>query len=123
MTSWAISSHPSSNKSPPSSPYHVGSFKKSVPEEKYDEKLPAGIGADSSSYPLAVDGDFNMGDMSGGNYILNNHTFFQYYCGSNNSFVSGRYGFKNIRNISQCEDSSTLKNDYDDCWKGWWWCE
>ena len=79
MTSWAISSHPSSNKSPPSSPYHVGSFKKSVPEEKYDEKLPAGIGADSSSYPLAVDGDFNMGDMSGGNYILNNHTFFNIF--------------------------------------------
>ena len=55
-----------------------------------------------------------MGDMSGGNYYLNNHTLSQQYCDSNNGDMSSGYGFLNRHTLSQCEDSSTFKNIDDD---------
>ena len=93
VTYRAIYFHPSSNKIPPSLPPRVFSKRKSVPEENSNEELPAGIGYDSSYYPLVIDDDLKMGDMSGGNYYLNNHTLYQQYCDSNNGDVSSRCGF------------------------------
>ena len=69
----AISFSSSSNKTPPSPPYHVGSKRKVVLEEKSNEELPAGIGYDSSYYTLVIDDFLKMVDMSGGNFFLNNH--------------------------------------------------
>ena len=73
----AISFSPSSNKAPPSPPYCVGSKIKSLPEEIYNEELPAGIGDYSSCSPFVIGGNLNMGDMIGGNFSLNNHTIYQ----------------------------------------------
>ena len=39
---------PSSNNTPSSTPSSVGSKRKVVPKEKYNEELPSGIGDDSS---------------------------------------------------------------------------
>ena len=52
---------------PSSPPSRAGSKRKSIPKEKYNKELPAGIGDSSSVSPLVVGGYLNMGDMSGGN--------------------------------------------------------
>ena len=52
-----------------------------------------GIGDDSYYYTLVIDDDLNMGDMSGGNCSLNNHTLSKQYCYYNNGDVSSGYGF------------------------------
>ena len=86
-----ISFLPSSSNTPSSPSYCVGSKIKSVSEEKYNEELPAVIGDGSSYYPLIIDDDLKMGDMSGGNCYMNNHTLYQQYHDSNNGDVSSRY--------------------------------
>ena len=55
-----------------------------------------------------------MGDMTGRNYFLNNHTISQQYCDSNNSDGSSGYAFLNTHTFSQCEYSNMLKNIDDD---------
>ena len=90
-----ISFLPSSNNTPSSPSYCVGSKIKSVYEEKYNEELPAVIGDDSYYYQLIIDDDLKMGDMSGGNCYMNNHTLYQHYYDSNNGdVISGYYIFK-----------------------------
>ena len=84
---------PSSNKTPPSPPYRVGSKIKAVPEAKYNEESPAGIGDDYSYSTLVVDDNLEMGDMSGGNCYLENNTLYQQYCDSNNGDVISGYDF------------------------------
>ena len=54
-----------------------------------------------------------MGDMSGGSFLMNNHTLSQQYCGSNHGDVSIGCGFFNRHALYQCEDSSTF-NEIDD---------
>ena len=93
VASRGISFHPSSNNTPSSPPYHVGSKIKALPEEKYNEELPTGIVNDSSFSTLVVGDDLKMGDMSGGIFSMNNHTLYQQYCDSNNGDVSSRCGF------------------------------
>ena len=55
-----------------------------------------------------------MGDISGGNFSLNNHTLSKQYCDSNHGDVSSGHVFLNSHTISQREDSSTFKNIVDD---------
>ena len=86
-----ISFIPSSNNTPSSLPYCVGSKRKSVSEEKQNEELPAVIGDSSSYYPLIIDDDLKMGDMSGGKCYMKNHTLCQQYYYSNNGDVSSEY--------------------------------
>ena len=93
FTSRPISFFLSSNKTPPSPPYCVGSKIKAVLEERSNEELPAGVGYDSSYSPLIIADDLNMGDMSGGNYSMNNYTLYQQYYDYNNGYVSSGYGF------------------------------
>ena len=61
-------------------------------------------------YPLAIDGVFKMGDMSGGNCSMNNHNIYQQDCGPNNGDVINGNGFINSHTIFQCDDSSTFKD-------------
>ena len=42
-------------------------------EGKLNEGFPVGIVYYSSCFPLVIDGDLNMGDMSGGNCSMKNH--------------------------------------------------
>ena len=93
VTSIQISFCLSSNNTPSSPPYNVGSKRKSVPEEKSNDESPAGIGDDDSYYPLVIYDDLKMFNMSGGNCSLNKHTLSQQYCDSNNGDVSSGYGF------------------------------
>ena len=51
-----------------------------------------------------------MGDMSGGNFYMNNHTLYQQDLDYINGDVSSGNGFINIHTISQCDDSSTFKD-------------
>ena len=51
-----------------------------------------------------------MGDMSGGNFSLNNHTLYQQYCGFNNGDLCSGYGILKIQTISQCQYSSPFNN-------------
>ena len=67
----------SSNDTPSSTLSSIGSKIKSLPEEKCDDELPAGIGDDSNFSPLVIDGVFKMGDMSGGDCYMNNRTLSQ----------------------------------------------
>ena len=64
VTPRAISYQPSSNDTPSSPPYHIGIKIKWVPENIYNEELPAGIGDDSNHSPLVIDYDLRMGDMT-----------------------------------------------------------
>ena len=50
-----------------------------------------------------------MGDVSGGNCFIKNHTLSKYDCDSNNSDVISGHGFINSHNIYECDDSSTFK--------------
>ena len=54
----------SSNNAPPIPSYRVGIKIKSAPEEKYNEELTAGIGDDSTYYPLVIYYDLNMGNIT-----------------------------------------------------------
>ena len=114
VTSKGISFYPSSNKIPSITLYCVGSKRKSVPEGKSNDELHADIVDDCSYSPLVIDDDLNMGDMSGGNYYLKNHTLSQQYCDSNNSDGSSGYAFLITHTLSQCEYSNMLKNIDDD---------
>ena len=51
-----------------------------------------------------------MGDVSGGNCYMNNHTLCQQYFDSNNGDASNGNGFINIHTLSQCDDSSTFQD-------------
>ena len=93
VTSIGISVRSSSTKTPPSPLYRVGSKIKSVPEEKYNEELPAAIGYFSSYSSLVIGDDLNLGEMSGENFSLDNHTLSQHYCDSNNGGMSSGYVF------------------------------
>ena len=93
VTSRGISFHPSSNKTPSSPPYSIDNKRKPAPEEKYNEELPAGIGEDYFYSPLFIDDDSKMGEVSGGNFSLKNHTLFQQYYDSNNGYVISRCVF------------------------------
>ena len=104
--------HPTSNITPWNLPYRVGSKQKTVPEENFNEELPAGIGDDSYYYPLVIDDDFKMGDMSVGNCSINDHIIFQHYCDLNNADVSSWCCFWNIHTLYQFEDSSTFRKIY-----------
>ena len=46
---------PPANNTPSSPPSRLGSKIKALPEGKYDDELPAGIGYDSSFYTLVID--------------------------------------------------------------------
>ena len=59
-----------------------------------------------------------MGDISGGNCSMKNHTLYQHDCDYSNGDVSIIYGFINSHTLSQCEYSSTFKNRYDDFGNG-----
>ena len=63
VTSIAISFRSSSNNTPSSPPYCVGIKRKSVPEEKSDEELPAVVGDYFTYSQLVNDDDLKMGDM------------------------------------------------------------
>ena len=71
-----------------------------MPENISNEKLPSVIWDDYSYYTLVVDDYLNMGDMSGGNFSINNHALSQNYCDSNNGDVSIRYVFLNSHTLS-----------------------
>ena len=109
-TSRGITFCPSSNNTPSSTPSSVGSKRKVVPKEKYNEELPSGIGDDSSYSPLVIDDDVKMIEVSGGNCYMNNHTLFQHYLYYNNGDVSSGYAFINRHTLYQCDDSSTFKD-------------
>ena len=80
VTSRGISFIQSLNN-PPSNPSNcVDSEIKSVPEEKYNEKLNTGIGDNYSYSLLVIDDDLNVDDISCGNCSLNNHILPQNYC-------------------------------------------
>ena len=61
-------------------------------------------------YPLGIDGYFKMGDMSGGNFPMNNNTLSQQDCDPNIGDVTSRYGFINSHTISQCKDLSIFRD-------------
>ena len=42
-----------------------------------DDKLPEGIGYDQYFYPLVIDGNVKIGDVSGGNGSMNRNIFSQ----------------------------------------------
>ena len=92
VTYRGISFCSSSNSTPQSVPYCVGSKRKSAPEEKSNKELPVGTGDDYSYSPLVIGENLKMGDMSGGNFSMNNHTISQQYHDSNNGDVSSGYG-------------------------------
>ena len=69
VTSRVIWFRLSSNNTPWSPQYSVGSKIKALPEETFNGELSAGIGHNYTYYPLVVDDDLNMGDMSGGNFL------------------------------------------------------
>ena len=50
-----------------------------------------------------------MGDTSGGNCSMNNHTLSQQDCNPNIDDVSSGYGFINSHTLSQCEYSNNFK--------------
>ena len=52
-----------------------------------------------------MDDCFKIGDMSCGDFSMNNHTLSQQDCDSNNGDVSSGYGLLNSHTLSQCEDS------------------
>ena len=93
VTPRGISFHPSSNNTTSSPPYCVGSKRISVPEVKYNQELPAGVGDYSSCSPSVIYYDFKMGDMSGGGCFMSNHTLSQHYCDSNHVDVSSKFCF------------------------------
>ena len=95
---------PSSNNTPSIPPYCVGSKRKSVPEERSNEEVPAGIGDDYYFSPLVMDYYLKMIEMSGGNFYINNHTLSQHDCDSNDGDVINIYDFINIHIIYQCDD-------------------
>ena len=51
-----------------------------------------------------------MGDTSGRNFSMYNHTLSKEYCDSEHGDVSSGYGFKNSHTLSQCIDLITFKN-------------
>ena len=61
--------------------------------------------------------DVKIGDMCGGDISLNNHTPEQYYDINNGDVCSGF--LLDSHNLSQCEDSSSLKNIYGDVVSGY----
>ena len=83
----AISFCLSPNKTLPSPQYPVGSKRKVAPEEKSKEKLPEGIGDPSSYSLLVIDNDLSMGNMSGWDCSIKNHTPSKQYCYSNDGDV------------------------------------
>ena len=90
VTFRGISFWSSSNNKPSILPCCVGSKIKSATEKWYDQ-LHAGIGYDYSYSPLVIDDDWNMGDIIGVIFSMNNHTLSQHYCNSNNGDVSSGY--------------------------------
>ena len=72
-----IAIRPSSNNIPSSPPSGPGIKIKALHEQKPDDELPAGIGGDYSLYLLFIDGDLKIGDVSGGNFYMKNHTLSQ----------------------------------------------
>ena len=105
---------PSSDNTPSSTPSGTSSKRKAPPEEKCDDELPEGIGDDYYFYPLDIDGDLNMGDMSVGNCYMKSHYFYQQDQGTNNGNTSSVNGLINIRTLYKCNYSSTFKDIYGD---------
>ena len=64
VTSRGISFCLSSNNTTSSPLYPASIKRKSVPEEKSNEELPAGIGDDYTYSPLVIDYYLQMGDMT-----------------------------------------------------------
>ena len=105
-TSRGLSFRLSSNNTPLSPPLFFCSKIKAVPEEKYNEKLPV----DSSISPWIIYDDFKIGEMSCGNFSMNNHTIsLKNKFDSNNVDVSSGYDFLNSHTLYQFEDSSYFK--------------
>ena len=75
---------------------------KSLPEEKYYDELRAGIVDGSYFSPLVIDGYFELGDVSGWNGSINNHTLSQDYLDPNNGDARSGNGFIKILTTSQC---------------------
>ena len=117
VTYRSISFRPSSNNTPLSQPYCVF-VKENCTWIKSNRELRVGIGDDSYYSPLVIDDDLNMGDTSGGNVSLNNHTISKKYCNTNNGDVRSGYGFSNSHTLFQYKDSSTFKNNAVDVQEG-----
>ena len=84
------------------SPSGPGSTRKYLPEEKFDDELPAGIGDDSTFYVLVIDGELQIGGVSGGKFSTNSHNLSQQYFCLKNDDVSCENGFIKIHTLSQC---------------------
>ena len=82
--------------------------RKSLPEEKYDDELPAGSGYDYYLSPLAIDGYLQMGDVISGSGSINSHILSQQYLDFNNGGVRCGNRFINSHNISQFNGSRFL---------------
>ena len=48
--------------------------------------------------------------MNGGDHSMNNHTFSQHDCDSNNGDMSNKNGFINRHTLSLCDDTSICKD-------------
>ena len=59
-----------------------------------------------------------MGDMSGGNSSMDNHTLSEHDCYSNSEDMSSGNVVINIHNLSQCDDSITFKETNGDVENG-----
>ena len=59
-----------------------------------------------------------MGDISGGDFSLNNNTLSQLYCGLINGGVCGRYYVLNKHTLSKCEVTISFKKIDNDVKKG-----
>ena len=102
----------------PITPYGTGNKRKSLPEEKYDDELSAGIGYDSSLSPLVIDGYLKFGDVIGGNCSLNRQLLSQQDWGLNNGDMGCGNGFIISHNLSQCNYLGSFKEmdgDVENC--------
>ena len=70
-----------------------GFKREAVPEEKSNDELYAGIGDYYYYYPLVIDDDMKMCDMSGVIFSMNKHSLYQQYCALNHVDVCSGYDF------------------------------
>ena len=97
-----------------------------------DDELSVGIGYSYFLYPLAIDGYFQIDDMSAVNDFINSHFLSKYNCLSslinsknsddsymhgdlNNGDVSCINGFINSHNLSQCNETSSFNDMHGGC--------
>ena len=79
----------------------------------------ADIGDDSFLSQLVIFGDFKMGEVSGVDGYVNNHTLSKKGWDSNNGDMSSGNGFINSHTLSQCNNSITFEDMVGDVEKGY----